>query len=141
MKDIIVQLEKVVRDGESILKRQETLLLKQAEAEKTLNDYGRIVYNSQKIAEQTFTKLKEQIPQSPVRHEYDLGISTKRFFISILVSVIVSVIATLYINDSFDKKTIKDQRIDLQDLRVRLDYLERNAGNKLREQYRKKFDE
>lgn len=141
MKDIIVQLEKVVRDGESILKRQETLLLKQAEAEKTLNDYGRIVYNSQKIAEQTFTKLKEQIPQSPVRHEYDLGISTKRFFISILVSVIVSVIATLYINDSFDKKTVRDQRIDLQDLRVRLDYLERNAGNKLREQYRKKFDE
>lgn len=141
MKDIIDQLEKVVKDGESVLKRQENLLLKQTEAEKSLLHYGNIVYNSQKVAEQTFVALKEQLPRGPIRHEYDLSISAKRFIIIVFVSILVSVIATLYLSNSFDKTTIRNQRIEIEDLRVRLDYLERNSSNRLREQYRKKFDE
>lgn len=140
MEEIIKQLEKVVRDADAILAKQIHLSQQGERAEKALNEYAKVVYHSHKYAEETYKNLQNQLPKSPVRHEYDLGISTKRFLITILVCVVVSVVATLFINDSFDKKTIKNQRIEIDDLRTRLDYLERNSGTKLKEQYRKKFD-
>ncbi len=140
MEEIIKQLEKVVRNADAILVRQSHLSQQQEQAEKALNEYARLVYDSHKYAEQNYKNLQNQLPKGPLRHEYDLGLSSKIFLIFILISIVGSVIATLYIHDSFDKKTIRNQQIEIENLRVRLDYLERNSGNKLREQYQKKFD-